>query len=68
MIYAEWSNDVCIPNKTEDLNHSVVNMVTGINESKALSRHMYIKCRCKVDGKKLNPNQWWNNDKCQCDF
>ena len=26
------SNEVCIPNKTEDLNLSVFNMITGINE------------------------------------
>ena len=30
------SNKVCIPNKTEDLNLYVFNMITGINESKTL--------------------------------
>ena len=30
----DLSNKVCIPNKTEDLNLSVFNMITGINESK----------------------------------
>ena len=30
----DLSNKVCIPNKTEDLNLSVFNMFTGINESK----------------------------------
>ena len=33
-------NKVCIPNKTEDLNLSVFNMITGINESKALAKHI----------------------------
>ena len=28
------SNEICVPNKTEDLNLSVFNMITGINESK----------------------------------
>ena len=32
------SNKVCVPNKTEDLNLSVFNMITGINESKTLRK------------------------------
>ena len=28
----DLSNKVCVPNKTEDLNISVLNMITGINE------------------------------------
>ena len=36
---------VCIPNKTEDLNLSVFNIITGINESKTLTKH--ISCECK---------------------
>ena len=32
----DLSNEVCIPNKTEDLNLSVFNMITGINELKTL--------------------------------
>ena len=32
----DLSNKVCAPNKTEDLNLSVFNMITGINESKTL--------------------------------
>ena len=34
------SNKVCVLNKTEDLNQSVFNMITGIYESKTLSRHL----------------------------
>ena len=33
-------NKVCVPNKTEDLNLSVFNMITGINEFKALTKHI----------------------------
>ena len=29
------------PNKTEDLNLSMFNIITGINESKALTKHIY---------------------------
>ena len=35
------SNKECIPNKTEDLNLSVFNMITGINELKTLK---HISC------------------------
>ena len=48
----------------EDLNLSVFNMVTGINASKALTKHISCGCKCKLDGTRYNSNQWWNNDKC----
>ena len=33
------SNKSCVPNKTEDLNLSMFNMITGINEWKTLTKH-----------------------------
>ena len=60
----DLSNKVCVPNKTEDLNLSVFNMITGINESKTLTKHISCECKCKFDGRKCNSNQKWNNDKC----
>ena len=36
----DLSNKVCVPNKTEDLNLSLFNMITGINESKTLTKHI----------------------------
>ena len=59
----DLSNKVCAPNKPEDLNLSMFNMVTGINESKTLSKHISCKCKCKFNGTKCNSNQIWNNDK-----
>ena len=41
-------------NKTEDLNFSVFNMITGINESNTLTK----KCKCKFDGGKCNLRKW----------
>ena len=36
----DLSNKVFVPNKTEDLNLSVFNMITDINESKILTKHI----------------------------
>ena len=36
----DLSNKVCVPNKTEDLNLSMFNMITEINESKTLARQI----------------------------
>ena len=44
-------NKVCIPNKTEDLNLSVFNITTAINESKTLTNHFSCECKCRFDGK-----------------
>ena len=47
-------NEVCVPNKTEDLNLSMFNMITGISETKTLTRHISCECKCKFDGGKCN--------------
>ena len=36
---------ICVPNKTENVNLNVFNMLTRINESKILTEH--ISCDCK---------------------
>ena len=53
----DLSNKACIPNKTEDLNLSLFNMITSIFESKTLAKHVSCECKCRFDGKKCNPNQ-----------
>ena len=55
VILNDLSNNVCVPNKTEDLNLSVFNIITGINQLKTLTKH--ISCECKFDGRKCNSNQ-----------
>ena len=60
-------NKVCVPNKTEDLNLSVFNMITGINESRTLTRYISWQCKCKFDGRKCISDQWWNTNKCCCE-
>ena len=49
----DLSNKLSIPNKTEDLNLCVFNMVTGINESKTLTKDISCEYKCKFDGKNV---------------
>ena len=42
-------------------------MITGINESKTLTKHISCECERRSDGRKCNSNQWWNNDKRRCE-
>ena len=65
--FNDLSDKVCVPNKTEDLNPSVFSMITGKNESKKLTKHISCKCKCKFNGRKCDSDQWWSNDKCQCE-
>ena len=45
----------------------MVNMITGINESKTLKRHISCECKCRFDGRSCNSDQWSKDDKCQCE-
>ena len=59
------SNKICVPNKTENLDLSVFNMITRINESNTLTKCISCECKCRFDARKCNSDQWWNNDKCR---
>ena len=59
---------VCIPSKAEDLNLSVLNMITRVNESKTLTKYISCECKSKFDGTVCTLNQWWNKDKCRCEY
>ena len=49
----DLSNKVCVPDKTEYLNLSMFNMITGINELKTLTKHISCECKCRFDGRKF---------------
>ena len=49
----DLSYKVCVPNKREDLNLSVFNMITGKNESKILTKNKSCTYNCKFDGKNV---------------
>ena len=39
--------------RKKDLNLSVFNLITGINESKILTQDISCKCKCRFDGKNV---------------
>ena len=45
----DLSNKVCDPNKTEDVNLDIFNMITGTDESKTLKKHISCECKCRFD-------------------
>ena len=51
----------------QDLNLNIFKIISGINESKALTKHISWECKCKFNGRNCNLGQWWNNDKCWCE-
>ena len=63
-ILNDLSNEVCVPNKTEDLNLSVFNTITGTNESRTWTKLISCECKCKFDCRECYWNQKWNSDKC----
>ena len=63
----DLSDKACILNKTEDLNLSVFNIITGRNDPETLAKHASCKYKCKFDGTKYSSYQWWNNYKCHCE-
>ena len=49
----DLSNRLYVPDKTEDLNLNVFNMIAGINESKKITRHIsFIEFKCNFGGRK----------------
>ena len=40
-------------------------MITRINASKTLTKHISCECKFKFDGRNCDSDQWWNNDKCR---
>ena len=55
-ILNDLSNKACVPNKIEDFNIYIFNMIAGMNESKILTKHVSWTCKYKIEGRKHNSN------------
>ena len=53
----DLSNKVYVPNKTEDLNLSMFNIITIKNVSKFSTKDISCECKCKFDARECNSNQ-----------
>ena len=62
---SDSSNKVCVSNKTQHLNLSVLSMITVINESTTLTKHISCEWKWKFYGRKYNSDQWWTKEKCR---
>ena len=62
----DLSNKACVPNKTEDLNLSVFNMIARINQSKTLTSIFPANVNVNLMKRNGKSNQLCNNNKCQC--
>ena len=40
----------------------------GIKELKTLAKHISCKSKSRFDERKCNSDQWWNNNKCRCEY
>lgn len=47
---------ICVPDKTDDLSLHVFDMITGIDKSKTIAKHISCGCICKFDGAIRNFN------------
>ena len=50
------SSRVYVRNEREDLTLHVFNMITRINKSKTLTKHISCKCECNFDSRKCKSN------------
>ena len=60
----DLSNKAGVPNKTEDLNLGMFNMVTEINQLKTLTKHILCECKYRFDERKCYGGRMINVDFC----
>ena len=53
--------------ETEDLHLGMFKTIAGINKLKTLTKQISSECKCRFDGRNYTSDQWWNNDKSQCE-
>ena len=64
--FDNFSSEVSGPNKKQNANVEVFNMITKINEVKTLITHILYGCKYKFHSTICNSNRKWNNETSQC--
>ena len=61
------STKICVPGEIKETYVKVFNMITRINETKTLVKHISCDCKCKLNSTTCNWNQKRNDKfKCKC--
>ena len=55
---------ICVPNKMKVVTLKVFQMITGVNKSKTLMKHISCDCECKFNGRRCMSKQKWTTGKC----
>ena len=59
---------ICIPDVIKSLSIRVFNLMTRTNETRHIEQHEKCKCECRLDRIICNNKQYWNKDKCRCEY
>ena len=62
----ERYNGRSVQKTTKDMSSNVFNTITKINEPKSFVKQVSCNCIYKLEGKRCNLKQRWENVKCQC--
>lgn len=66
--FNNFSNNICVLNKVEDINLHVFSMTTRMNERKPKTKHFSSDFELKLGGRKNDLNQKWKRKliRCEC--
>ena len=66
-VFEDLLTNICVLSEIKYVNLKVINIITKINLSKTLVKHISCDCKCKFDSLACNLSQKGNNHKCQCE-
>ena len=53
--------------KVKNMNIKVINLMSGINETRFIVQHDSCECKCGLNGSVCNSKQKSNREKCRCE-
>ena len=59
---------ICIPDVIKNLSIRIFNLMTRTNETRHIEWHEKCKCEWRSDRIICNNKQYWNKDKCRCEY
>ena len=54
--------EVCIPNKVKNMNIKVINLMSGVNETRFLVQHKSWECKCGLNESVCSSKKKWNHN------